>query len=590
MVEGIGGKGREGVRDLLDGMYALEEHVPYGLAVRACETLTEPSRLKELLRLLLVEERDLVVSRREKDQRKAFRYQFVVGNLVSYGPYGGMRVSLVQNEEMLGTLLNYFAKSDRIPGPVAREAMKICFALFDEAPEQMIEVLKKRPGLVSSFAHHIEHSPVSDFLIRVVSENERNSIGNPIFDPVFGSALAWLAQGKVYHCLSESFSEAASRESSGQSDMQSEERMENSCHSLVGILAKISKAIPFAAKNRNIWYLNLFDDPVPLKDILNAAMDAYIRNEESSALYIALRMLISIWAALFFERQGYGAKKGTGSQIDSSAMENAIRGFFPKLLEILTSSTSGKLGTTRVKIVEFLVACLKAGNERTVNALFKTDFQPAIFDLMCRHPSSSILHNFVSLSMDISFVGRSKICRIPWLKDFGLVRRLIELWRVSRESNSPSSATLQCTLRQIFLSLHEFQHKLEELGMIESIVEMIPRADLEAFDQLWSSDIVQFKLEQEKNLGGARPRRQAMPASASFEASLSELSSSISPPDLETTHSVVIDATSSDLEPHGRIPHSPEATSSWYGTPQTTRAGQGRRQIDQAVFEQPNPS
>lgn len=183
-------------------------------------------------------------------------------------------------------------------------------------------------------------------------------------------------------------------------------------------------------------------------------------------------------------------KKAGDPIVETTALQKELALRFPRLSEMFgqdveqnVSDQVKPLGSLRLKLAEFFVACMKNATQETVDQITERDVPGKLLSLFSRYQWSSMLHSVVTKSIVDSFhmVDRGRPSRTAWLQA-GLIPWLIESWSQNAEAEEAkdrkrSRAGYMGHLIRIGTALQfyieEFKH--------EDHADMPERSQLEAF-------------------------------------------------------------------------------------------------------------
>lgn len=131
--------------------------------------------------------------------------------------------------------------------------------------------------------------------------------------------------------------------------------------------------------------------------------------------------------------------------VETKALENELALRFSRLAEMFGSSMddeagySKPLGSLRLQLAEFFVACMKKSAQSTVDQITSLGIPKKLLELFGKYQWSSMLHGVVTKSIVCSLNGdeTSSPARVAWFQA-GLIPWLIETW--SRNATGEESA------------------------------------------------------------------------------------------------------------------------------------------------------
>lgn len=184
-------------------------------------------------------------------------------------------------------------------------------------------------------------------------------------------------------------------------------------------------------------------------------------------------------------------KKAGDPIVETTALQRELALRFPRLSEMFGQEVEEDtgdhqirpLGSLRLKLAEFFVACMKNASQETVDQITERDVPKKLLSLFSTYQWSSMLHSVVTKSIVDSFdkVDRGRPSRTAWLQA-GLIPWLIESWsqdaKVEEQSDRKRSrAGYMGHLIRIGTALkfyiEEFKH--------EEHADMPERSQLDAF-------------------------------------------------------------------------------------------------------------
>lgn len=155
-------------------------------------------------------------------------------------------------------------------------------------------------------------------------------------------------------------------------------------------------------------------------------------------------------------------KKEGDKIVDTSKLERELCVRFHRLANMLqdysteqkssksmsaSTSTSGMrpLGSLRLKLAEFFVACIKYGNEETVHRIMALGVPRMLLELFEKYSWSSMLHSVITSAVISCLSGGDlrKSGRHAWLKA-GLIEWLIEVWSRSGTNDGTTPRWGRC--------------------------------------------------------------------------------------------------------------------------------------------------
>lgn len=124
---------------------------------------------------------------------------------------------------------------------------------------------------------------------------------------------------------------------------------------------------------------------------------------------------------------------------------NGAPGGADKLVSATSPSEMRPLGSLRLKLAEFFVACIKHGNEETVQRIIALDVPRTLLHLFEKYRWSSMLHGVVTHAIINCLCGGEvrKYGRMAWFKA-GLIPWLINVWSKNTEDNESSPRWGRC--------------------------------------------------------------------------------------------------------------------------------------------------
>jgi hypothetical protein len=183
-----------------------------------------------------------------------------------------------------------------------------------------------------------------------------------------------------------------------------------------------------------------------------------------------------------------------GSSIVSTAsLEAELVGRFERLSEMFGTDANDEaagrpLGSLRLKLAEFFVACMKKSSQSTVDAIVKLGVPRKLTELFLRYEWSSMLHGVVTGSIVSAFGGQpgGAPARKAWI-DASLVKWLTDAWalneRRAAEEEFRFRAGYMGHLIQLGAELQRYVNDQAELAedSRESVIPPDQLATLEAF-------------------------------------------------------------------------------------------------------------
>lgn len=157
-----------------------------------------------------------------------------------------------------------------------------------------------------------------------------------------------------------------------------------------------------------------------------------------------------------------GGKKEGDKLVDTGKLEKELCARFERLVNMFNDGNGGSggadkmvtatsrsemrpLGSLRLKLAEFFVACIKHGNEETVQRIIALDVPRTLLQLFEKYRWSSMLHGVVTHAIINCLCGGEvrKYGRMAWFKA-GLIPWLIDVWSKNTEDNDSSPRWGRC--------------------------------------------------------------------------------------------------------------------------------------------------
>eukprot|EP00181_Compsopogon_caeruleus_P004582 CAMPEP_0184685946 /NCGR_PEP_ID=MMETSP0312-20130426/20792_1 /TAXON_ID=31354 /ORGANISM="Compsopogon coeruleus, Strain SAG 36.94" /LENGTH=709 /DNA_ID=CAMNT_0027140563 /DNA_START=366 /DNA_END=2495 /DNA_ORIENTATION=+ len=324
---------------------------------------------------------------------------------------------------------------------------------------------------------HVDCSPLAEVLIRMIDGADvmRSARGSEE-SPVSISGMEIFNACNIFDLLSKRFLACLSArvdgvEVGGDHELRSgEDGMLN----VVVVMKSIThKVLQMPKHNMTVpTFLNLYSVPLVLGEMLDAALN--ICEKSCQALCFVLDLLIDLLTTKentfstepdtngrIYEhllvgmspnsrRNLMGMSPPSGAEqksilpgrtmiMGTHRIEALLRSRYPKLTIILRGDlacnsgkhipghVSARVGSTRLRVTEFFVACLRHGGEETQSILCKLNVPMLLWELFRSNPLCSMLHCVISNSVVDCFKHGTDISRKSWMEG-NLIPNLLQCW------------------------------------------------------------------------------------------------------------------------------------------------------------------
>lgn len=185
----------------------------------------------------------------------------------------------------------------------------------------------------------------------------------------------------------------------------------------------------------------------------------------------------------------HSKKKAGDAIVDTTALEAELAIRFPRLSEMFGdndeldgSSALRPLGSLRLKLVEFFVACMKKATQETVEQIIDLGVPKKLLDLFSKYQWSSMLHGVVTRSIVSALEGEEigRPARSAWF-GAGLIPWLIESWSRNPEEEEDSIRTRAGYMGHLIRIGTALKAYIEETREEEN-ADLPPQAELDAFE------------------------------------------------------------------------------------------------------------
>mmetsp|Transcript_8390 Transcript_8390/g.25216 ORF Transcript_8390/g.25216 Transcript_8390/m.25216 type:complete len:697 (+) Transcript_8390:32-2122(+) len=463
--------------------------------------------------------------------------------------------NLAVKPELLETLFSVLENTDagELDIVTAANITRVMVAMVRCQNAEVLQLALSRQNFFASLYKHISISPVAELLVRLLDGPETDQ---EILPPR-GEALQLLQRGDILNRLVDLFVESA--KSTAIPERVKEETVLNISTVIIGIalrileLAKKFVSVPVS--------LNPYSNGKVIARMIDAGLQEYQSSggENCTALICALNVASELLTTEANERvkvssdsynrpsgraltsmismsqvgyNGFGHNEHDNSEdtemeekipiMSTEPLEIEVRTCFEPLVKTLKQDAPKKaiinaagrieepLGWTRLKIIDFLIACLKRGCEDTVQTLDDNDVPDILLDLFFKYEWNSMLHHMVASAIVHALESDAEVAQTAWMR-VDIVKRLIAKWNEEKVEREKSDE------RQEYRSGGHLGHIIMLAASLESFLErnsdrksiFANEEELSMFEEFCNTHLEEAKQRQCKHLGGVPPGTSA---------------------------------------------------------------------------------
>eukprot|EP00181_Compsopogon_caeruleus_P001317 CAMPEP_0184678598 /NCGR_PEP_ID=MMETSP0312-20130426/1350_1 /TAXON_ID=31354 /ORGANISM="Compsopogon coeruleus, Strain SAG 36.94" /LENGTH=775 /DNA_ID=CAMNT_0027127445 /DNA_START=339 /DNA_END=2666 /DNA_ORIENTATION=- len=428
---------------------------------RLLDYLCQPEILSELLRFAIDTASVDVDVKNMDDDTKTFRKRSFYASEVLAAELPRLTDSFLALEGNFDVLLKFLREKPGSLHPVYSSYFaKIVTALLRVRHKEVLDQIRKRDSFFPSLLSHLSVSCMAELLVRMTDnpEAERSFGGissNPIPPPTPSvQAFKLLSDFDVLVGVTDVFVLEASKVS--EESQYYCECVANSAHVLMQLTTRLLR---FASHHHpSPDNLNVFKRPEIVGKLLDAGLRTAQRKDAAAALSHALQLAVDLLvtessATVDHTIQQHSEPDPSGSNftgadyilltsrsiVSTQLLESELCSRFEGLLSKLSDSggreplinTTGSidppLGSSRLRIAEFFLACLRVGSPSTIARLEELGVPAALLSLLEKHRWSSILHGSVSLTICAAITQRNARVLESWIRA-GLIGLLTRSW------------------------------------------------------------------------------------------------------------------------------------------------------------------
>lgn len=355
--------------------------------------------------------------------------------------------------------------------------------------------------------------------------------GHVSLDPPMESALKILADGHVFHHLSEAFVTATQtiydvlsegKEHGARRELYEAEQMSYNVVRVFAVLVKKTvRATRLDSGNDEYRTLRVFSDEETsqsLVQIVRVGIQLFRGTESRSAgqLHTALGGAIETLKYVQEDRERRAASMVRQPEmLDVRGFESSVVALLRELMEVLMDVVlAERFGETRLKIMEMFVQVQMLCSEELVRCLDAVRWGEVALKMMVMHARNSLLHQVILQGVEwglLSERGGGKLA-LHWLRKSKLAEQVMRIWKEAdggqlwdRPGEIAERPYLSTVLHMACCVEHWIAMQTEA-G--EDVEDVIGSETLEEFHGFWQNVVDRVMTDEKKLLAGPKPKRK----------------------------------------------------------------------------------